>query len=109
MSGAVVSCDSGLVGFRGLIGLTGDSKFVGFVIDFTHVSVTTVQGPQACDPYGSGQLEILNSCVEPMYPAAHASVLYSVAEIHVGGSCVQLSEAVVQSPQEDVEHVYNLL
>ena len=45
INGAVVTCDKGLIGFNGLIGLTGDSTFVGFVIDFTHSFKTTVQGP----------------------------------------------------------------
>jgi hypothetical protein len=40
-----VTCDKGLIGFNGLIGLTGDSTFVGFVIDFAHSFKTTVQGP----------------------------------------------------------------
>ena len=45
INGAVVTCASGLIGFNGLIGLTGDSTLVGFVIDFTHSFVTTVQVP----------------------------------------------------------------
>jgi len=45
INGAVVTCANGLIGFKGLIGLTGLSTFVGFVIDFTHSFVTTVQVP----------------------------------------------------------------
>lgn len=40
INGAVVACAIGLFGFSGDIGLTGDSTFVGFVIDFTHVFET---------------------------------------------------------------------
>lgn len=61
INGAVVTCAIGLIGFNGLIGLTGDSTFVGFVIDFTHSFKTTIQGPNTGFPYGSGQLELLDS------------------------------------------------
>ena len=54
---------------------------------------------QVGEPYGSEHIELLCSCNNPSKPLAHATCLVSVDSIHVGGSCVQLLEVVVQADQ----------
>ena len=91
-----------LMGFNGLvtlIGLTGLIGLVGLSIDFTQVLVTWVQEPHAGVEYGVEHVDDLCSSMEPVYPASHVSVLCSVVSKQVGGSCVQLSDVVVQEVQ----------
>ncbi len=95
MTGALMGF-SGLVTLSGLIGLIG---FVGLSIDLTQLLVIWIQEPNAGVEYGSEHVDVLCSSMNPVYPASHASVLCSVASKQVGGSCVQLSDVVVQGLQ----------
>ncbi len=76
-----------------------------FVAVILQVSNIVNQDVQVGEPYGSEQIEVLCSCNNPSNPFEHANCLVSVDSIHVGGSCVQLSEVVIQSDQVCVEQV----
>jgi len=99
MMGAVVTWFRTLFGFVGLIGLIGDAGLFKFVVVILQVSNIVDHEVQVGEPYGSEHIEVLCSCNNPSNPVEHASCLVSVDSIHVGGSCVQLLEVVVQSVQ----------
>jgi hypothetical protein len=82
----------------GLIGLTGDSGFVGLVTDLVHESLTKFHWPQTGVPYGSGQMlwRVKSFC--PTKPAWQLSVLASLLTWQVGGFGVQVSDALYQLP-----------
>ena len=104
MMGAVVTWFRTLFGFVGLIGLMGDVGLFKFVAVILQVSNIVDHEVQVGEPYGSEHIELLCSCNNPSNPLAHVSCLVSVDSIHVGGSCVQLVEVVVQLVQLCVEH-----
>lgn len=65
MTGAVVA-DTGEAGLTGLMGLTGESTLVGFVIDLTQVSDDVTHEPQTGCPYGLGQVLVMVCTIAPV-------------------------------------------
>jgi hypothetical protein len=59
VTGTMGVAGTDMTGETGLIGLTGDSTFVGFVIDFTQVSDDVTHEPHTGCPYGFGQVLVI--------------------------------------------------
>jgi hypothetical protein len=98
MTGTVVA-DTGEAGFTGLIGLTGESTFVGLVTDFTQVSDDVTHEPHTGCPYGFGHVLVIVCVMLPVYPAWHDRVWLCVLTWQVGGFHRQVSCVSVHCPQ----------
>jgi hypothetical protein len=69
MMGAVVTWFTTLLGFSGLIGLTGLATLFKFVAVILQVSNIVDHAVQVGEPYGSEHIEVLCSCNKPSNPA----------------------------------------
>jgi hypothetical protein len=79
VAGAVGIAGADMTGETGLMGLTGDSTLVGFVIDFTQLLDVVCQTPDHTGlPYGFGHVLVIDWVMLPVNPAGHDRVCVCV-------------------------------